>query len=185
MVKFNRIGNKLGLAGAFGVLLAAGMIANQITSETKVNEANTVADRYQAVADSALSAHLELRQMQLRARTIRLARSVTEVDQSLDELRKIDASGRKFVGFAQENALKAENKDRFEKIKALMTDYTAAITELGEAQKRLLAETDKRAEISQEWTKALEAELGSTALAKLEQRDAIELQLHRADAKLN
>ena len=32
-----------------------------------------VAARYQAVADSALSAHLELRQMQLRARTIRLA----------------------------------------------------------------------------------------------------------------
>ena len=185
MIKFNRIGNKLGLAGAFGVLLAAGMIANQITSETKVDEANNVADRYQAVADSALSAHLELRQMQLRARTIRLARSVTEVDQSLEELRKIDASGRKFVSFAQDNALKAENKERFEKIKSLMTDYTAAITELGDAQKKLLTETDKRVDISGEWTKELETELGSTVLAKLEQRDAIELQFHRADAKLN
>ena len=33
MIKLNRIGNKLGLAGAIGVLLAAGMVANQMVSE--------------------------------------------------------------------------------------------------------------------------------------------------------
>ena len=30
MIKLNRIGNKLGLAGAVGVLLAIGMVANQM-----------------------------------------------------------------------------------------------------------------------------------------------------------
>jgi methyl-accepting chemotaxis protein len=185
MIKFNRIGNKLGIAGAFGVLLAAGMIANQLMSEAKVSEADNVAARYQAVADSALSAHLELRQMQLRARTIRLARSIAEVDQNLDEMKKFEASGLKFVGFAQENALKAENKERFQKIKSLMAEYSAGIAELGSAQKKLLAEIDKRVEVSTEWTKALDAELASPALAKLEQHDTIEKQFGRADAKLN
>ena len=33
MIKLNRIGNKLGLAGAVGVLLAIGMVANQIMTE--------------------------------------------------------------------------------------------------------------------------------------------------------
>jgi methyl-accepting chemotaxis protein len=185
MIKFNRIGNKLGIAGAFGVVLAAGMVANQLMSEAKVSEADNVAARYQAVADSALSAHLELRQMQLRARTIRLARSIGEVDQNLDEMKKFEASGVKFVGFAQENALKAENKERFQKIKSLMAEYGAGIAELGSAQKTLLAEIDKRVEISMEWTKALDAELASPALAKLEQHDAIEKQFSVADAKLN
>ena len=157
MITFNRIGNKLGIAGAFGVLLAAGMIANQLMSEAKVTKADNVAGRYQAVADSALSAHLELRQMQLRARTIRLARSIAEVDQNLDEMEKFEASGLKFVGFAQENALKAENKERFQNIKSLMAEYSAGIAELGGAQKKLLAEIDKRVEVSMEWTKALDA----------------------------
>jgi hypothetical protein len=42
MIKFNRIGNKLGIAGAFGVVLAAGMVANQLMSEAKVSEADNV-----------------------------------------------------------------------------------------------------------------------------------------------
>ena len=33
MIKLNRIGNKLGLAGALGVLLAIGMVANQMMTE--------------------------------------------------------------------------------------------------------------------------------------------------------
>src|SRR5262249_33642815 len=40
MIKLNRIGNKLGLAGAIGVLLAAGMVVNQMTSEVAVEAAN-------------------------------------------------------------------------------------------------------------------------------------------------
>ena len=34
MIKLNRIGNKLGLAGAVGVLLAIGMVANQMVTES-------------------------------------------------------------------------------------------------------------------------------------------------------
>ena len=33
MSKLNRIGNKLGLAGAIGILLAAGMVANQVVTK--------------------------------------------------------------------------------------------------------------------------------------------------------
>jgi hypothetical protein len=57
MIKFNRIGNKLGLAGAFGILLAGGMVANQMMTEASVGRATDVADRSQRVAESALSAH--------------------------------------------------------------------------------------------------------------------------------
>ena len=34
MIKLNRIGNKLGLAGAVGILLAIGMAANQMIAES-------------------------------------------------------------------------------------------------------------------------------------------------------
>ena len=38
MIKLNRIGNKLGLAGAVGVLLAIGMVANQMITESKIED---------------------------------------------------------------------------------------------------------------------------------------------------
>ena len=44
MVKLNRIGNKLGLAGLAGILLSIGMVANQTTTESSVSDANGRAD---------------------------------------------------------------------------------------------------------------------------------------------
>ena len=53
MIKLNRIGNKLGLAGAIGILLAVGMVANQIATESTVTAANYRADRSQRIVDTA------------------------------------------------------------------------------------------------------------------------------------
>ena len=60
MIKFNRIGNKLGLAGAIGVLLAAGMVANQMMSEAADQSANGRVARSQRVIDSVLAAQMQL-----------------------------------------------------------------------------------------------------------------------------
>jgi len=184
-MKLNRIGNKLGLVGAFGVVLAVGMVANQIVSEKKVTEATATADRYQSVAESALLAHVDLRQVQLRARKIRLARNVAEVDTSLGEMRGFDESGQKNAGAAYQSAVKPENKERFRKVKALMAEFSAGVDELGKVQKQALAQIDKRTEVSGGWTKEMDAMLASPVLARLDEREAIEKQLHRADAKLN
>ena len=83
MIKLNRIGNKLGLAGAVGVLLAIGMVANQIMTESAVTAANDRAARSQKVADTSLEAHLELRKIQLAARDIRLARTPADVEKTV------------------------------------------------------------------------------------------------------
>ena len=68
MIKLNRIGNKLGLAGAVGVLLAIGMVANQMVTELKIEESSERAARSQQVANNALAAHIDLRKIQLAAR---------------------------------------------------------------------------------------------------------------------
>ena len=49
----------------------------------------------------------------------------------------------------------------------------------------LLAVIDKRSAISAEWTKAIETQLASPALAKLDNKLEIEKLLHMADAKVN
>ena len=78
MIKLNRIGNKLGLAGAVGVLLAIGMVANQMVTESKIEESGERAARSQQVANNALAAHIDLRKIQLAADDVRLARTRAE-----------------------------------------------------------------------------------------------------------
>jgi len=61
----------------------------------------------------------------------------------------------------------------------------SGVEDFAKTQSDLLAQIDKRSAISMEWTKAVEAELGSPALAKLDNRSEIEKALHQADAKVN
>ena len=91
MVKFNRIGNKLGLAGLLGVLLSAGMVVNQMVSDSTVSLDNQRAEGQQLIAGHALEADVGLRRMQLAGRDIRLSRSLAETEKGLSDLNEAHA----------------------------------------------------------------------------------------------
>jgi methyl-accepting chemotaxis protein len=185
MIKLNRIGNKLGLAGAFGILLAAGMVANQMMTEASVGRATDVADRSQRVAESALSAHSNLRQIEIQARNIRMARTQDEVEKNAADMRRFAAAAANDIDTAFATAMTPESKERLQKIKSLTSSFMSSVEDFARTQGNLLAQIDKRSAISMEWTKAVEAELGSPVLAKLDNRAEIEKALHQADAKVN
>ena len=185
MIRLNRIGNKLGLAGVFGILLAGGMVANQMTTEASVGRATDVADRSQRVAESALSAHSNLRQIEIQARNIRMARTQDEVEKNAAGMRRFAAAAGNDIDTAFATAMTPESKERLQKIKSLTSSFMSGVEDFAKTQGNLLAQIDKRSAISMEWTKAVEAELGSPALAKLDNRAEIEKALHQADAKVN
>src|SRR3954470_14111922 len=185
MIKLNRIGYKLGLAGVHSVVLAAGMVANQMVAESHVAGSTERAGRSQRVADSSLAAHLDLRKMQLTARDVRLARTPADVEKVIADLQRFKASEGQQLDIAVATAQKPETRERLAQIKSLMDSFAAAVEDLAKAQTTLLAQIDKRSVISGEWSKAIEAELASPALAKLDNRLEIEKLLHQADAKVN
>ncbi len=185
MIKLNRIGYKLGLAGAVGVLLAIGMAANQMMTETTVSAVNDRAGRSQRVSDAALAANLAMRQMELAGRNIRLARVPAEVEKNVALLEYLKTSENSQLEAALASAQKPETKERLQKIKTLMDSFSAGVGEIAKAQAALLAQIDKRSAISAEWTKAIDAELASPALARMENRAEIEKLFYQADAKVN
>jgi methyl-accepting chemotaxis protein len=185
MIKLNRIGYKLGLAGAVGVLLAIGMAANQMMTEATVSAVNDRAGRSQRVSDAALAANLAMRQMELAGRNIRLARAPAEVEKNVAQLQRLKTTETSQIEAALTSALKPETKERLQKIKSLMDSFSAGVEEIAKAQTTLFAQIDKRSAISGEWTKALDAELASLAMAKLDNRAEVEKLLHQADAKVN
>src|SRR5882757_3529143 len=185
MIKLNRIGYKLGLAGALGILLAGGMVANQMVSERAIEAANNRADRSQRVIDAAIVANLNGRQIELAARNIRLATKAAEVEKNVADIARFKAAETKALEDAEATAAMPATKERLAKIKSLMASYAAGTDELAKAQATVLAQIDKRSAISSEWTKAIETQLASPALAKLDNKLEIEKLLHGADAKVN
>jgi len=175
----------LGLVGAVGVLLAAGMVANQMITETSIEQASDRASRSQRVADNSLSAHIDLRKIQLAARDVRLARTSAEVDKTIADLQRFKASEAKELEAALSAAHGQDTRERLQKIKSLMEGFTAAVEDLAKAQITLLEQIDKRSAISDEWTKALDTQLNSPALKKLDNRLDIERLLFLADARVN
>ncbi len=185
MIKLNRIGNKLGLAGAVGILLAAGMVANQMVTEASIEQSSERASRSQRVADNSLSAHIDLRKIQLAARDVRLARTPAEVDKTVADLQRYKASEAKELESALAAAQGQDTRERLQKIKSLMEGFTAAVEDLAKAQITLLGQIDTRSAISDEWTKSLDTQLNSPALKKLDNRLDIERLLFLADARVN
>ena len=146
MIKLNRIGNKLGLAGAVGVLLAVGMVANQMMTEiAHRRQANERAARSQRVADNSLAAHIDLRKIQLAARDIRLARTPAEVEKTVADLQRLQGEPWRRNWRPRSRPPRGRRpRERLQKIKSLMDGFTAAVEDLAKAQTTLLAQIDKR-----------------------------------------
>jgi methyl-accepting chemotaxis protein len=185
MIKLNRIGYKLGLAGAVGVLLSIGMVANQIMTESTVGEVNAAADRQQYVADNVRAAEVSVRQTQLAARNIRLQRTPAEVEKAVAEMRQFKAAGEMQIDASLAVAADPVGRERLQEIKAQMENYASGVEELAKVQSELFVQTDRRTAISAEWEKAFTALLASPALAGLAKRGDVEMLLHQTDSKVN
>ena len=101
------------------------------------------------------------------------------------DLQRHKASAAKELDAALATAQRPDARERLQKIKALMDGFTAAVEDLAKAQTTLLAQIDKRSVVSEEWTKSVAAQLGSPAMAKLDNRLDIERLLFQADARVN
>jgi methyl-accepting chemotaxis protein len=185
MIKLNRIGNKLGLAGAVGILLSIGMVANQMLSEAEVEAANQRTARAQRVIDGVMAGQLDLRQIELAASNVRLARTTDEVEKALGDLRRFKTSQATAIDNALASAQRAETKERLTELKSLMEYYSDGVEDLAKAQKSSLDEIEKRNTISGEWYRAFQTSLNSSVFARIDNQQEIEGLFYQSDARVN
>jgi methyl-accepting chemotaxis protein len=185
MIKLNRIGNKLGAVGLFGVLLSGGVVANQMVSESTIGSANYRAGVQQTIADHTLQGNIALRGMELAVRDIRQSKNPAEVEKSLGGLNGAFAAVTRELDVAIANVVKPEDRERLQKIRSLAAEYHNYASEIGKAQLRIFAITTKRNDRSAEWTKTFEGLLLSSALIRAANRSDVEKVLNEADSMFN
>ena len=165
MVRLNRIGTKLGLAGLLGIVLCGGMISNQLVSESTIRAVNERADRQQTAATHALEGAVGVRRMQVAGRDVRLARSPADVEKAQAAL--ADARGYAIreidIAFGQTN--NQDGKERLTKLKGLAAEYGDSVAEVGNLQKLGFSLIEKRQGFTSQFNKSMELLLKSSSQA--------------------
>jgi methyl-accepting chemotaxis protein len=185
MIKLNRVGNKLGLAGLVGILLSVGVVANEMRTEASVTAANQRADVQQLIADHALQAEAQMRSMQLANRGVRLATTKVEIEKGEAEIQAAKAAQDKSLDAAAALTHKPENKARLARIKELTGTYAAASTEIVELQKKLLEVYRTRNVYIIDWDRHLEQMRKTTGVTESMNWADVNIQLRDADGALN
>ena len=184
MSRLNRIGYKLGIAGLIGILLSVGMLVNQTLMESFVVQANQRADSQQKISDNVTRAEIEMRNMQIAIRGIRLAKTQGDLERGGGELQAAKSAQAHSLDAASSLAAR-EDKERFAGIETFTNDYTAGANDLVSAQSRILELYGKRDAVSTDFASNLDKFLASSALAGSANRRDIESQLRDADAAMS
>jgi methyl-accepting chemotaxis protein len=185
MIKLNRIGNKLGVVGLFGVLLSGGMVLNQMASEQAINSANMRASVQQTIADRTLQANIALRGMELAVREIKQSRAPEELERGLAALNAAFKVVTRELDVAIGNVANPEDKERLQKIRSLAVEYDSQASAIGKVQLKIFDITRKRNDRSTDWTKTFENLLLSAALIGASNRSDVEKVLNEADSMFN
>uniref|UniRef100_Q07JN0 Methyl-accepting chemotaxis sensory transducer n=1 Tax=Rhodopseudomonas palustris (strain BisA53) TaxID=316055 RepID=Q07JN0_RHOP5 len=178
MSKLNRIGNKLGLASAVGILLSIGMVLNQNSTQSSVSEVNQRVDRQQQMSEAALKAESEMRNMQLAVRAVRLARTPAEVDKGRKDFKTAQAAQEALLDQNLALAIQPATKELFGKIKDGTKAYGVGFNEQAMLMQKVLDLNSKRSQIANDWNAQVGRLLGSPAIVGSE----AERHLREADA---
>jgi methyl-accepting chemotaxis protein len=129
------IRTKLAIWSALGVLLVAGMLAEQQIGDRWAAHQRAIAQNKQLAAVEALRAAKDLGNMQVEMREMRLAIAPADIDRALSRLRAAAASAAQHVATAVSLSDEAAEKQQLQKISALAADYVGVSADLAEIAK--------------------------------------------------
>jgi methyl-accepting chemotaxis protein len=118
-----RIGTKLAITSALGVLLVGFMIGSQMYGNAGVRQTYQGAIVQQAIARDAIDAKASLRGMQVGARDISLANTATDLKKASGYMTERLKSMNEFADEMLKMSRSSDNRARIEKLRALAGDF--------------------------------------------------------------
>jgi methyl-accepting chemotaxis protein len=144
MIQNLRIGTKLALASAIGILLLGLMIYLQITGSAEVALANANAARSTAVALDGAEAKAFTRGMQIGIREIILSQSPADIQKASDSYAENEKSARRFIADIASRTQAKENRDRVAQLEAAITRLTRGKEQIEAVRKEAVSLIAKR-----------------------------------------
>ncbi|WFU26718.1 HAMP domain-containing methyl-accepting chemotaxis protein [Bradyrhizobium sp. CB1717] len=189
LVRNLRIGTKLAIASALGIILVVCIIASQLVGNGNVRGSNKAAVAQLELAREAVEAKLAARSMQLAVRDIRLAGNAAELQKAGAALVERAETLTKVAEAMLKLSQVPENRTRMEKLKSLSAGYlkgaqqNAAVR--GEAIALAATDAAAAAKLSEEGTRlAREVTLPIAAQLDTITSEIADLARHKSEEEL-
>jgi methyl-accepting chemotaxis protein len=156
-----RIGTKLLITSALGVLLVGSIIVSQIYGNAAVRQAYQSAAVQQTITHDAIDAKASLRGMQVGVRDLRLAGTPADLQKATGYLADRLKSVNKFADEMLKLSPAGENRARIEKLKGLAADYSKGAQQIAAVRGEAIglgaagASSDSAAQITKLNTEAI------------------------------
>jgi methyl-accepting chemotaxis protein len=177
-----RIGAKLGISAAAGVVLVAAMVANQYQATLRTQASAEHVYAGEALEKAVLTAELALRRAIAVNRAIRMATTAEDVDRWLGQIKDLDQEGRAAIERALSNATDDGDRQRLTTAKDLFATYIAGNAEIGAVQKEIIAIIHEQGVIGRDWLSKFDPLLKSPELAAAANSNAMTRKLERIDS---
>ncbi|MGY3448972.1 methyl-accepting chemotaxis protein [Bradyrhizobium sp. USDA 4353] len=185
MFGFNfKIGTKLGITAGIGVVLVAGMLANQIVGNQSIAELTRLAVINMANKSNAQGADAALLRAQLNQQEIARATTPDRLQASLRALQANLAAAGAEVDAARQRATRAVAQQLYAEIRQLIDKAAAAGADFTAARADVLTKAAARGQASDAWQRGFPKFLSLPGLAASPNHLSIEAELRAADAAL-
>jgi methyl-accepting chemotaxis protein len=176
-----RIGTKLGIAGAIGVLMVGAIVLNELTERRARAELAAEAKNAVEVQNLALTASLAIRRVIIKGRDIRLAMTAAEVDDARKGADGYAAEAAQAFDRAVDVATIGQGRRRLEQARELFKQYVATVAELATARKENIELQNQLGVQGLGWIKDAKELLASKDLAALPNAPEVTHAIERAD----
>jgi methyl-accepting chemotaxis protein len=177
-----RIGPKLAISAAAGLLMVAALAANDLWDRSVQAGLSTEAKNVTTVQTSALTAFVATRRVVIGGRDLRLAPDAKTVDQVTERIRTSATAGNTAIDRAIAAAPAGIIKTQLERAKELFGKYIAGIGELAAVRKDILALQINLGDQGVAWTTNIKEMLALPALTALPNADKVIRSIEHADA---
>ena len=137
-----RIGTKLAVAAAIGILLVGLTLASQIIGNASINRTNDDASAQASIARDAANAKSSIRGMQVAVRDLRLATSLADLQKATGSietaLKSADRFSQEMLGLSRSS----ENRQRIENLKHLAVEYSKGAQQIVSVRQERIAAND-------------------------------------------
>jgi methyl-accepting chemotaxis protein len=134
-----RIGMKLGIMSAIGMLLVAAMILTQVMGDSSIQTANKAARTQQGIAADSMKVHELETRMQLGVRDVRLARSPESLQKALKGIDDSHKEAQSTIDSLIERLRVPENRERMKTVKSLAEQYASGAKQIAVMQADIIA----------------------------------------------
>ena len=180
-----RIGAKLGLTAAIGVVLVGGMLANQLYGNQSIATTSGLVIANFSNKSNAQATDNGVMRAQLAIRDMVAARSAGAIDESLQTFRANVTDADAQTEAAAKRAARPHIIELYQGTKILLDGYLALGSELATAQKAVIDAVLAARQANDAWNKALAPLLGSPAGTDMQGSPGIEANLREASSAFN